>query len=210
MHRTLAYQQRTTTQRWLVGCTLAGVLSMGGCVANQSVGDSGGRINPYASTGADRASTDASMPALWEYSDQVAQALAKRINEIPEIANSPSKVIIELGSIENQTNTPRSDFELIQRRLRGRLLHSDYVTSRVRFVESVQSMDAERRRVLGEDPYTNSGQTNRYDTNATYVLRGAFFESDRSSTRRYYFEFNLVNLQSRDIVFNESFDLAQQ
>ncbi|MBK7404238.1 MAG: hypothetical protein IPJ41_06290 [Phycisphaerales bacterium] len=192
-----------------------GLGALGGCTRNESVGQSGGRINPYASTRADEASTAASMPAMWEYSDQVAEALARRIGQIPEISGAPTRVVVELGSIENETNTPRSDFELIQRRLRGRLLSSDIVNANVRFVESVAQMDAEAKRVRGgdTDPLqrdVSGGQTDRYDPSLTYVLRGGFFESDRGDTRRYYFEFNLVNLQSRTIVFNEPFDLAQQ
>jgi hypothetical protein len=183
---------------------------MHGCTHNQDVGDSGGRINPYASTPADEASTAANMPAMLEYSDQVAEALVRRLSEIPEIADSTERVVVELGNIENQTNTPRTDFELIQRRLRGRLINSDIAIAKLRFVESVAAMDAEQRRVMGEDVDYGAGQTDRYEPIGTYVLRGAFFESERYDTRRFYFEFNLVNLQTRDIVFNEPFDLAQQ
>ncbi len=193
--------------------TTAGLLT--GCTRNQPVGNSGGRINPYATTRADEASEAANMAALWEYSDQVAQALARRIGAIPEITSAPTRVIVELGAIENQTNTPRGDFELIQRRLRSKLFSSDIVTANVKFVESVQAMDAEARRVQGgqTDPLQRDyaqGQTDRYDLAQTYVLRGSFFESRRGDTRRYFFEFNLVNIQSRAIVFNEPFDLAQQ
>jgi hypothetical protein len=56
---------------------------------NTSVGDSGGRINPYSTTPADRASGAASAPALWEFSDQVAASLAQRISSIPETAQTP-------------------------------------------------------------------------------------------------------------------------
>lgn len=193
--------------------TAAGLLT--GCTRNQPVGSSGGRINPYATTRADEASEAASMAALWEYSDQVAEALASRISQIPEITNAPTRVIVELGAIENQTNTPRSDFELIQRRLRSKLFSSDIVTANVKFVESVQAMDAESRRVLGDqtDPLQrdiSNSRSDRYDLGKTYVLRGSFYESRRGDTRRYFFEFNLVNIQSRAIVFNEPFDLAQQ
>lgn len=189
--------------------------SLAGCTRNTSVGQSGGRINPYASTRGDVVSGAANMPSMLEYSDQVAEALARRIGDIPEISGAPTRVIVELGGIENETSTPRTDFELIQRRLRGRLLSSDIVNANVRFVESVQQMDAEARRVRGgeTDPLQRDyggGETDRYDPRHTYVLRGAFFESRRGDTRRFYFEFNLVNLQSRTIVFNEPFDLAQQ
>jgi hypothetical protein len=196
----------------VAGVVLAGAIA--GCTQNQSVGQSGGRINPYASTRGDEVSTDASMPAMLEYSDQVAEAVARRIGQIPEISGSPTRVVVELGAIENQTSTPRSDFEMIQRRLRSRLLSSDIVAANVRFVESAAAMDAEARRLRGgEDPLQrdyDGGRTDRYPLEATYVLRGAFFESVRGQTRRYFFEFNLVNVRTRTIVFNEPFDLAQE
>ena len=202
-----------TTTLTLSGLIAAGTLT--GCTRNENVGQSGGRINPYASTRGDAVSTAASMPAMLEYSDQVAEALTRRLSNMPRIANAPTRVIVELGAIENQTDTPRSDFELIQRRLRSKLINSDIASANMKFVESVQAMDAEARRVRGgeTDPLQRDyggGQTDRYDPANTYVLRGAFFESKRSDTRRYFFEFNMTNLQDREIVFNEAFDLAQQ
>lgn len=178
---------------------------------NRSVGDSGGRINPYSSTSADRASGAASAPALWEFSDQVAESLVRRIASIPEIAQSPQRVVVELGNLSNGTDTPTQDFELIQRRLRSKLLTSDVVTNRVRFVESIDDMDAEYRRIQATDSGGMNPLTDRYDPSSIYVLRGDFLESSRrgGETRRYFFEFRLTNLQSRTIVFNDSFDLAQ-
>lgn len=203
----------TATTLSIAGLLAASVVT--GCARNQSVGQSGGRINPYASTRGDEVSTAASMPAMLEYSDQVAEALVRQLGTIPAIAGSPTRVVVELGAIENQTDTPRSDFEFIQRRLRSKLINSDIAAANMKFVEGVQSMDAEARRVRGgeTDPLQRDyagGQTDRYDPASTYVLRGGFFESRRSETRRYFFEFNLVNLQNREIVFNEAFDLAQQ
>ncbi len=175
-----------------------------------SVGDSGGRINPYATTPADRASNSASAPALWEFSDQVAESLARRISSIPEISQSATRVVVELGNISNGTDTPSQDFELIQRRLRSNLLRSDIVANRVMLVESVDDMEAEFRRIQPSGGDMNP-RTDRYDARVTYVLRGDFLESSRrgGETRRYFFEFRLTNLQTRTIVFNDSFDLAQ-
>ena len=137
----------TTTTLTMTALLAAGTLT--GCAQNRSVGQSGGRINPYASTRGDEVSTAASMPAMLEYSDQVAEALIRRLGSIPKIAQSPTRVIVELGAIENQTDTPRSDFELIQRRLRSKLINSDIAAANMKFVESVQAMDAEARRVRG-------------------------------------------------------------
>ncbi len=198
---------------WCAGAIVAGAaILLVGCetTPRTSVGDSGGRINPYSSTPADRASGAANAGALWEFSDQVAESLVRRLNSIPEITQSPSRVVVELGNISNATDTPTQDFELIQRRLRSKLLQSDIATSRLLFVESVDDMEAEFRRIQPAGSDFSPG-TDRYDARATYVLRGDFLESSRrgGETRRYFFEFRLTNLQSRAIVFNDSFDLAQ-
>ncbi|MCB1281936.1 MAG: hypothetical protein KDB18_10475 [Salinibacterium sp.] len=194
--------------------TIVGAGMLAGCQStapNRSVGESGGRINPYSTTAADRASGQASAPALWEFSDQVAESLAQRIAGIPEIAQSPDRVVVELGNLSNGTDTPTQDFELIQRRLRSKLLTSDVVANRVRFVESIDDMDAEYRRVQATNNNGMNPLTDRYDPRSIYVLRGDFLESSRrgGETRRYFFEFRLTNLQTRTIVFNDSFDLAQ-
>ncbi len=198
----------------LVGAAVA--LTLGACAPTRNTGQSGGRIDPYSTTRADELDRAANAPTLWEFSDQVAESLAQRIATIPEINNSPYRAIVELGSIENRTSTPTQDFELIQRRLRSRLLSSNVVTDRVKFVEPVAVMDREHARVQGEgyDPLQrdlSGGATDRYDPNQTYVLRGSFFESTRGggATSRYFFEFELVNLQTRAIVFNDSIDHAQ-
>lgn len=205
------YMRRTTA---IVTASLLGGAMLGGCTHNRDVGQSGGRINPYATTRADEVSGAANMPAMMEYSDQVAEALIRRLSDIPRISNAPTRVIVELGAIENQTDTPRSDFEQIQRRLRSRLINSDIATANMKFVENIESMDAEARRLGGgDDPLQRDyggGRTDRYDLAHTYVLRGWFSESERANVSRYYFEFNLVNVQDREVVFNESFDLAQQ
>lgn len=190
---------------------------LAGCAAQvRDTGQSGGRIDPYSTTRADQVDRSATPATLWEFSDRVSESLAQRIATIPEIEQSPTRVIVELGGIENRTATPTQDFELIQRRLRSRLLTSDVVTNRVKFVEPVAVMDDELARVQGgsTDPLQRDlggGATDRYDPAHTYVLRGSFFESTRggADTSRYFFEFQLVNLQSRAIVFNDSIDHAQ-
>jgi hypothetical protein len=198
------------TCRLALTTAVASALIASGCQQPRNVGDSGGRINPYSTTAADRSSGAASAAALWEFSDQVAESLAQRISTIPEISGSPQRVIVELGNLSNRTDTPTQDFELIQRRLRSKLLTSNVVADRVQFVESIDDMDAEYRRVQGVGRGMEP-MTDRYDPRSTYVLRGDFLESSRrgGETRRYFFEFRLTNLQTRTIVFNDSFDLAQ-
>ena len=69
-------------------------------------------------------------------------------------------------------------------------------------------MDSEKQRLTGNGDQTTG--TARYKPEETYVLMGDFFESRRGSTRRYYFEFKLTHLASRELVFSESYDLAQR
>ena len=208
----------TMNQRFGVAATCVGLLAgagvIGGCKSAPR-GDGGGRISIYETTDADKSSSRASVAALAEFSDKTAESIIAKISSIPEIKNAKTRQIMELGDIYNKTRTPTSDFELIQRRLRGKLIRSSLATNNFKFVESTRRMDREKRRIQGGDNNNllqenrGTGGTDRYDPRATYVLQGDFLESVRGNRRNYYFEFKLTNLQSREIVFVESFDLGQ-
>lgn len=179
-------------------------------------GESGGRIDPYRSTPSDRASGKASIPALLEFSDAVAAALAQDLADIDEIQAGSTKAVLELGSIANKTQTPTSDFEQIQARVRGQIFQSKLIRKHFILVEGRGRMNTELDRVNGGggggdllQEGTAGGGTARYDPRSTYVLQGDFFESNRGARRQYYFEFKLTNLASRVIVFQKSFDLGQ-
>ncbi len=81
-------------------------------------GQSGGRIDPYRSTEADRESNQASIPALLEFCDVTAQRLAQDLCQIEELqAPAPGitpgitpKVTLELGDLYNKTRTPSNDY----------------------------------------------------------------------------------------------------
>ena len=190
---------------FIAAAALSLIVPLAACQAPS--GSTGGRIDPYRSTGADMASSKVSMPALMEFCDRTAQVLAQDITAIPEIRESPQRVIVELGSIRNQTRTPTSDFEQIQARLRSQIFQSDVIKRKVVLTEDPHRMDRELDRL--EATGAPGGQTARYAADATYVLQGDFFESNRDETRRYFFEFKLVNLASRVIVFDNSYDLGQ-
>ncbi len=187
----------------LTACTI-GLMMLTAC-QTPPTGDTGGRIDPYRSTDADRASRSASMPAMLEFSDQVAQQLIQDLAEIDPVQQVEDKAVLELGDLNNQTQTPTGDFELIQRRIRGEIFASDLLHEQFIVVEPRQRMDMERERVAGDQ--TTSA---RYPAEQTFVLSGDFFEARRSSVRRYYFTFKLVNLATRQIVFLKDYDLAQQ
>ena len=163
-----------------------------------------------------RNSSGASLPALLEYSDTVSQALGQELTEIPDIEKAPTRCVLELGSINNQTNTPTGDFEQIQARIRGQIFQSKLIKSRFMIVEGRGRMNNELGRVQGDSGRKDLLQdgsgpagTAQYDPKITYVLQGDFHESDRGDRRQYYFEFKLTNLSTREIVFDKPFDLAQ-
>jgi len=194
---------------------LACGLTSGGCQSTaEPIGTRAGRIDPYQSTKADRRSRRASIPAMLAFSDQVAEDLAIQLADIPQIAEAQQRQILELGSIDNKTRTPTTDFMQIQRRLRSKLIKSQLVRDRFKIVESRQRMDQELARVQGpqeiEPQESTSPQgTTRYDAATTYVLQGDFYESIRGPRRQYYFNFKLTNLQTREIIFDSDFDLGQ-
>ena len=185
------------------------ILAVGLAVGCAPEGNSGGRIDSYKSTESDAKSNGPSIPALLEFGDQTAAALAQDLMDIDEVRNAKTKLVLELGSILNQTSTPTSDFEQLRNRLRGQIFASKLLRNHFLIVESRQRMDAERERIVGDNQPGVQPSSDRYDPSITYVLQGDFFESTRLDRRQYYFEFKLTNLQTRAIVFQKSFDLGQ-
>jgi hypothetical protein len=189
--------------------TLAGLLAVQACQSEPvpPPGATGGRIDPYRSTQADVYSDAASVPALMEFTDQTAQALARDITAIPQIRNAPQPAVIYLGTIKNQTRTPTGNFEQMQARLRGELFGSSLVRQYATFKEDPARMDEEMRR-LG-NPDAPVARVQRDNPQNTYVLQGDFYETGRDEVRRYYFEFKLAHLANSEIVFRNKYDLGQ-
>jgi hypothetical protein len=180
------------------------VLLLGACQNQQPVGSTGGRIDPYRTTGADMASGRANIPSLLEFSEQTARRLAEDLCQLEGVAGASQRQVLELGTITNMTQTPSGDFEMIQNRLRGQLLQSDLVKRHFVVVMDRQRMTSEYERLgaVGNDPA-------RYDAAQTYVLQGDFHEAIRGERRQFYFQFVLTNLATRQIVFQDDYDLAQ-
>jgi len=174
------------------------------CASDDPKGDAGGRIDIYRTSDMDRTSNRAHAPSLWEFSDLVAEALVADLTQIDRIVRKPTRAVLEMGDLDNRTNTPTADFEAVQSRIRGKLLTSRLVRDHFMIVEDAARVDRQADRVVGEHQGTNL-----YDPEDTYLLMGNFYESGRGNTRRYYFEFSLVHLASREIVDNWHYDLAQ-
>lgn len=190
-----------------LGAALTGCGNDGRVTAPPPQGNTGGRVDPYRSTPIDSGSFRASTVDLLQFSDQVGQALAARIGRVPEIYGAPDRVFIELGELQNLTNTPTSDFLIMRRRIFAALVNSDAVTRHAAILESPEVMDHQRGR-LGPD---GRPEADRNDPRATYVLQGYFGELTRGDglQSNYYYEITLTNLQTRQIVFTEQFDAKQ-
>ncbi|MBL8746423.1 MAG: hypothetical protein JNK58_08720 [Phycisphaerae bacterium] len=142
-------------------------------------------------------------------------AIAERINST--FASHSTKVVIELGWIKNVTNTPSSDFEMLRRRVTGRLINSEAVRHVAKIMESPEAMDQQAGRFaqaaapdrLDESTSSEGTATNRYSASDTYLLNGEFREALRGGASTYYLEMTLTNLQTREIVFAQPFDFKQ-
>ena len=75
-----------------------------GC-SSTPTGSTGGRIDSYRTTDSDRVSRKANIPSLLEFTDQVSQELAAQLASIPEIRTAETRQVLELGSIQNKTQT---------------------------------------------------------------------------------------------------------
>ncbi len=179
------------------------VIAAGGCQSTPT-GSTGGRIDPYRSTAADRASTRANISALQEFCDIAAARLVLDLPGIDTSAAAASRPVLELGTINNSTQTPSGDFELMLNRLRGKLLRSDVVRQKFRVVMAQSRMQAEMQRTeaTGDAPA-------RYDAEATYLLQGDFHEAARGDRRQFYFQVTITHLASREIVLQDDYDLGQ-
>lgn len=207
MHHAKSFSiARDTSHRWattatmLVICAVSATL-VSACRSGQVEGDAGGRMDIYRTTDADRASSMAHAPSLWEFSDIIAESLITDLTEIDRIRRKSTRAVLEMGDLNNRTDTPTADFEAVQHRIRGKLLTSRLIRDHFLVVESVSRIDGQANGAFqGSD---------LYDPEDTFLLLGNFYESGRDRTRRYYFEFSLVHVASREIVDNWHYDLAQ-
>jgi hypothetical protein len=188
------------TRSWL----LIGAFLSGGLVGCENPTPPG-RIDSYSTVKEEGHASGANVPSMLEFSDQVSQKLMQDVSSTPEFRDSPTQLVISLGDINNKTNTPTTDFELIQTRIRSQLLGSR--TFRNQFI-----VIADRERIQRQmDQRTGDpGQSvQRYDPAITYLLLGDFLEANREGRSQYLFSFSLTNLKSGVIVFEKSYDLGQ-
>lgn len=199
--------------RIVAGVLLCCALALPACQTNRPPkGDSGGRVDPYRQTNADRYSREVSSVTLLEFADQVSQALSERVAHVDEITESETKVALEMGAITNNTSTPSNDFKIIRRKVFMGLVNNSIVTQHANVYESPELMDEQADRFgSGEntdlfDDGPPATPTDRYAAEDTYVLQGEFGEITRGRNQStYVFDVTLTNLASRRVVFAEQF-----
>ncbi|MBI1337285.1 MAG: hypothetical protein GC164_10030 [Phycisphaera sp.] len=194
---------------------LSAIALAAGCTSAPR-GDSGGRIDPYETTQADRNSGYISLPALLEATDTAAEQLAGDIVDV--LAGANSRKVLEVGTINNMTSTPSNDFRMIVTRLKAKLRSSPVIRNNLMFVESRSRVDNDLQRLNGgggdngdilqeTGPNTGSGSAT-YNPQDMVILYGEFMEASRGSRRTYFYEFKLVNPTTREEIWAKSYDLS--
>lgn len=176
---------------------------------SQPIGNDGGRIDPYATTEAERSSGKILPATLLEFSDDVAQKLARELSDRKEVRDAGEPVIIIMGDINNLTeNVSSTEFEMVRSRIRHQLLQSDHVRKLARFVENRSRLArlAERERVASDGFFADAGD---HDTSRTFVLNGDFYRIRRGEVNLYSMEFNLAYFDTGAIVSSHSITQKQ-
>lgn len=202
-----------------VSCGLACVLSLAGCNTAPS-GNNGGVIDSRTRTGADTHDRAADSVSLFEFADEVGQNLAADFSTLPKIKEQSYRVVLEMGSIQNMTETPSSDFAAIQRRVFLTLQNSDFVRNGARIVErrgrvendaGSASQPVVTQDPMGREPPRVSGGMKEYSLGETYFLQGTFSELSRAGGRQstYQFDFTLTHAETREIIYARQFSFKQ-
>ncbi|QQE12922.1 hypothetical protein JD969_05535 [Planctomycetota bacterium] len=162
-----------------------------------------GRIPLDQETQAEKESTQANPIEMRQFADQVAQDMNQKIAAAPVIVNTPGKVTVIMGNFDNKTGTTSTnDFEYLAKRIRSDLINS-FASNKLKFVEKRSRMNvlAEREKI---GTAATPAEPPAYDPATTYTLNGDFYRLKRQRTNLYYFEFQLVNFGTNEIVFSSS------
>jgi len=165
------------------------------------LGDDSGRVRPTTSTNAEARSPQVLPASLMEFSDQVAQQLAMDLanQRIYGISDNEVLTTIVFGDIVNKTQiVPTSDFEMVRAQIRQKLMQSDVVRKKIRFVENRQRMEELRAQEWG----SSDGVTvKRFNPAYTYFLNGTMYRVAREGANLYSMDFELTNFETGELVF---------
>jgi PBP1b-binding outer membrane lipoprotein LpoB len=200
----------------ILGLTIASVgLLAAGC--SPPKGESTGRVESTDTTKAERRSSQVSITALTEQSDQVAEQLAADLNSVPEFNGSYRSTVV-FGDIVNKTQiVPTSDFEAFRTKIRNRLMQSQSLRNKMAFVENRARVEELRRREGGGTQdllQQGAGRTGVKPLNEeyTYFLNGEMYRVDRGSgqVNLYSMSYNLTKMSTGEIIWTSpSYEVKQ-
>lgn len=196
---------------------IVAALGLGACSAPQ--GDSGGVIDTRERTRVDRRSTMADSVSLDEFADSVSQQLAMDVSQISRLRTAANKGVIEIGSLENKTRTPLSDFQGVQRKVFVSLVNSEPVRNVAMVVERSRRVDRDIEEIRGDkrpdmfdDKPQNTDRRAQYQLGDTYILNGTFYErvrGDKGQQSNFDFDMTLTHAGSGEIVFAKQYGWKQ-
>lgn len=208
---------RTIRGTIFAGAALGATLFLVACSAPP--GDSGGVIDSRERTRVDRGSILADSVSLDEFADSVSQQMAYDIPSISRLRSSSNKAVIEIGSLENKTRTPLSDFQGVQRKVFISLVGSEPVRNVAMVVERAKRVDrdieeirGDRRTDMFDDGNQNADRRAQYQLNDIYILNGTFYErvrGDRGQQANFDFDMTLTHAASGEIVFAKQYGWKQ-
>lgn len=168
-------------------------------------GSSGGRIPVEASTPAE-VSDPRILPADYmSFADECAQGLIRDLPDVPAFHETPSRVTILFGDMQNETGIISStEFALVREKIKNNLLRSRTFNDNFRFLIGRAQLDELRRREVNTptDP-------NRFDPTHTYTLNGTMFRVNRGNVNLYLVTFQLVNFNTGEIVWLRDYESKQ-
>jgi hypothetical protein len=134
--------------------------------------------------------------------DQLAQDLLS----LPELNQSKTQWTIVVDRMENHTTDPAFNYDIFTERLRTNL--SRYGHGRVALIENKSKYHEVRSREL-ENEREDAAQspTGGAGTQPDYALYGKVYEIANRGTSYYMAEFNLTNLQNRQMVWSKPYEV---
>lgn len=143
---------------------------------------------------------------------EMTDKLAADVLKIPEIAGSPTKIVIVMKDIENHTSQPGTSLRIYVARMRVKL--NTYARDRLAFVEERKTTARLQNEELGNtntDPFGEAGRPGGAPPGtpllqAGYVLKGEFLDLPRGATTYYLCNFQLTNLRTGEIVWENKYE----
>lgn len=183
-------------------CAVAVAAAGAGCQENQPrQGDSSGRVSPTTTTPAEARSQQVLPASLLEFADQAARDLARDLADerIYGISDNDVLVTVVFGDIVNKTQiVSTADFEMARAQIRTKLMQSDLVRKKVRFVENRQRMEELRAREWGS---AEGVTVKRFNPAYTYFLNGTMYRVARDGSNLYSMNFELTSFETGELVF---------